>query len=210
MKKLNYFFSLVLSSFVLLTGCQFDDKEIWDELNDLDGRVSALEQWSKTVNTNINALQGLVSALENDDYITGITPVMEGGVEVGYTITFTKSTPITIFHGKKGDQGNQGEKGDDGLTPIIAVRQDTDGKYYWTLGGDWLMDGGDKIPATGEKGDKGDAGESAYALAVAGGYQGTLTQWIESLKGVNGTNGENGANAYQLAVAGGFCRAFRG
>ncbi len=40
------------------------------------------------------------------------------------------------------------------------MKKDTDGKYYWTLDGEWLTDAaGNKIPATGEKGDKGDQGE---------------------------------------------------
>ncbi|MGN1365190.1 MAG: hypothetical protein ACI406_07495 [Victivallis vadensis] len=48
------------------------------------------------------------------------------------------------------------------------------------------------------KGDKGDPGQSAYEIAVAGGYKGTETEWLASLKG------EPGASAYQVAVAGGY------
>ncbi|MCD7729327.1 MAG: hypothetical protein LUI60_05375 [Clostridia bacterium] len=37
-------------------------------------------------------------------------------------------------------------------------------------------------------------GASAYDLAVANGYTGTETEWLESLKGTNGTNGTNGTD----------------
>ena len=37
-------------------------------------------------------------------------------------------------------------------------------------------------------------GESAYQLAVRNGFQGTESQWLESLKGKNGQNGENGVS----------------
>lgn len=148
MKKMKYPFGIILSFVLLFTGCKFDDGDIWKELEKHTERIAALEAWQQTVNTNINALQGLVSALENNDYVTGVIPVKEGSVEIGYTITFTKSPSITIYHGDKGD------KGDSGATPEIGVGQDTDGKYYWMLNGEWLLDGADKIPSTGDKGDK--------------------------------------------------------
>ena len=82
---------------------------------------------------------------------------MQGGKEVGYTITFGKSSPITIYHGKDGQNGNDGQ---DGSTPVIGVRQDTDGIYYWTLDGNWLTDDtGAKIKAQGADGQDGKPGE---------------------------------------------------
>ena len=35
------------------------------------------------------------------------------------------------------------------------MKQDSDGKHYWTVNGEWLLDNGNKMPVTGEKGDKG-------------------------------------------------------
>lgn len=44
-------------------------------------------------------------------------------------------------------------------------------------------------------------GMSAYQLAVQQGYEGTLTEWLESL---NGATAAEGLSAYQLAALGGF------
>ena len=86
---------------------------------------------------------------------------MQSGKEVGYTITFSKSNPITIFHGKDGQNGMDGTDGKDGTTPTIGVKQDVDGIYYWTLDGDWLTDErGDKIKAEGTDGKDGADGEN--------------------------------------------------
>ena len=41
----------------------------------------------------------------------------------------------------------------------------------------------------GEKGDNGANGKSAYELAVENGFEGTLEQWLASLKGETGANG---------------------
>lgn len=161
MKKLGLYLILWLA--VAAAGChdEYDDSDLRSRVEDLASRVERLETWCNTVNGQISALQGLVSALENNDYVTGITPIMEGTKEVGYTITFTKSGPVTILHGR---DGAKGDKGDPGITPVIGVKQDTDGLYYWTVQvgqgeAAWLLDdSGNKVPTTGDKGEAGTPG----------------------------------------------------
>lgn len=144
----------------------YDDTELRKDIDNLEDRVTSLEEWQKSVNTDIQSLQSLVAALENRNYITDITPVMENGEETGYTITFQNGNSITIRHGKNGADGkdgangNDGTNGTDGVTPVIGVLQDTNGTYYWTVNGEYLTDNsGNKVPVTGAKGDKGDKGD---------------------------------------------------
>lgn len=146
---------LMFFSLLALSSCneEYDDTWVKETTEDLKDRVAALEEWQKSVNTSITTLQDLIAALEDKDYVTGVTPLEDG---TGYVITFLKSGSITIKHGEKGETGDKGDKGD---TPAISVKQDVDGKYYWTLDGEWLLDGGNKMPVTGEKGDKGDQGD---------------------------------------------------
>ena len=151
MKKLFTFLLVALA--LTIAGCSesFDDSKIWDKLNDLENRIAKLEELCKQMNTNISSLQSIVKALQNNDYVTGVTPITKEGETVGYTITFTKSQPITIYHGKDGK---------DGSTPIIGVKQDTDNIYYWTLNGEWLLDAnGNKIKAQGTDGEDGADGK---------------------------------------------------
>lgn len=146
---------------LVLSSCKYDDDDIWNSVHGLEDRVAKLEELCKQMNTNISSLQTIVTALQNNDYVTGVTPVMQSGKEVGYTITFSKSNPITIFHGKDGQNGMDGTDGKDGTTPTIGVKQDVDGIYYWTLDGDWLTDErGDKIKAEGTDGKDGADGEN--------------------------------------------------
>ena len=155
-----------IAAALLLVGLSFgmgscakeDIDDIRKELQEHDDRLTSLEEWQKSVNTNISSLQGLIEALENEDYVTGVTPLADGS---GYEISFLKSGKITIKHGE------QGEKGETGTTPVISVKQDADGKYYWTVNGEWLFDGGNKMPVTGEKGDEGETPISA-AMATGG------------------------------------------
>ena len=125
--------------------------------------------------------QSLQTLLNTADYITAVTPVMENEVEVGYTISFLNSDPVTIYNGKKGDKGETGATGAAGATPQIGVTQGEDDNWYWTLNGELLTDtDGNPIRANGEKGDKGDTGDTG-----AQGPQGD--------KGEQGDTGDTGA-----------------
>ena len=170
MKMRHYLPAMALALAFAACSDDYDDSALWEQVNDNTQRIEALETWQGQMNNNISALQELISTT---DYITAVTPVMENGEEIGYTITFLHSDPITIYHGKKGDKGDQGEQGEqgpqgpqgepgedgedgtdgsDGSTPVIGVKADS-GVYYWTVNGEWLLDGeGKKIPLTGEDG----------------------------------------------------------
>lgn len=133
--------------------CKYDDSALTGRVDDLEGRIEKLEELCRQMNTNISSLQTIVTALQSNDYVTGVTPILEEGTEIGYTITFGQNNPITIYHGQKGETG---ATGNDGHTPTIGVALDTDGNYYWTLDGNWLTDDvGNKIKAQGESGAQG-------------------------------------------------------
>ena len=141
----------LLMCVLLLLGCsdKYDDSALRNDLNDLENRVAKLEDLCKQMNTNISSLQTIVTALQNNVYVTGTTPLMKDGKEIGYTITFSKGNPITIYHGKDGE---------DGTTPTIGVKKDTDGVYYWTLNGEFIVVDDGKIQAEGKDGTNGTNG----------------------------------------------------
>ena len=150
MKKLLAFAALF--AVVALTSCKYDDDDLWNSVHGLENRVAKLEELCKQMNTNISSLQTIVTALQNNVYVTGTTPLMKDGKEIGYTITFSKGNPITIYHGK------DGQDGEDGTTPTIGVKKDTDGVYYWTLNGEFIVVDDGKIQAEGKDGTNGTNG----------------------------------------------------
>ena len=150
MKKLLAFAALF--AVVALTSCKYDDDDLWNSVHGLENRVAKLEELCKRMNTNISSLQTIVTALQNNVYVTGTTPLMKDGKEIGYTITFSKGNPITIYHGK------DGQDGEDGTTPTIGVKKDTDGVYYWTLNGEFIVVDDGKIQAEGKDGTNGTNG----------------------------------------------------
>lgn len=147
-------FVLMLTT-ALLSGCyKYDDTHLRDQISDINGRLEKLEQLCNRLNTNIDALQSIVEALQRNDHVTSVEPIREGDKIIGYTIIFSKSESITIYHGKDGASGS------DGHTPQIGVAKDDDGNYYWTVDGEWLLDNdGQKIRANGIQGEDGASGQ---------------------------------------------------
>ncbi len=141
----------VMAIMAVVSCSKYDDSALNNRIDDLEDRLAKLETLCNQMNSNITSLQGIVNALKDSDYITGIAPVTIDGVEVGYTISFNKGDVMTIYHGKDGV---------DGHTPIIGVKQGSDGVYYWTLDGEWLLDSyGNKVKAQGEDGEDGYTGK---------------------------------------------------
>ncbi|MBR0322417.1 MAG: hypothetical protein IIX08_08525 [Bacteroidales bacterium] len=134
MKKYIPLFLFALA--VALSCTRFDDSAIWEELLNHKERIERLEAECNRLNTNITSLQAILEALQANDYVTDIVKIMEDGVEVGYSITFVKGGTITIYHGTNGD------------APKVGIQKASDGQYYWTSDGEWLIDdAGEKIPA---------------------------------------------------------------
>ncbi|MCI7662987.1 MAG: leucine-rich repeat protein [Bacteroides sp.] len=156
------YFLLLLSLLVVISCHKFDDSDLWDKINNHEDRILKLETLCSQMNTNITSLQTIIVALQSNDYIVNVSPIKEGDKEIGYTIAFAKSGAITIYHGKDGKNGKDGKDGTDGkdgqngYAPEIGVKQHSDGKYYWTLDGTWLLDNnGNMIPTTGKDGNDG-------------------------------------------------------
>ena len=213
MKKLSLL--LLTLTVCFFTACHDD---IWDAIDGLDSRVTKLEELCKEMNTNITSLQTIVDVLQSNDFITSIVEIKKDGKVVGYTITFGKHDPITIYHGqdgKDGQNGQNGADGKDGITPVIGVAQDTDGVYYWTLNGEWLLDdNGNKLPVSGKDGKDGANGTDGKdgqdgadgkdgitpLLKIENGYwyisYDNGATWTESGKatGDNGQDGQNGTD----------------
>ena len=176
MKRLIYRFCALVALLFASYACTYDDTEVRQDIENLKDRVTALEKLCKEMNANIDAMAAILEALETHDYITSVTPITKDGETVGYTITFANGEPITIYHGEDGKDGVDGE---DGYTPVIGVAQDSDGIYYWTLDGEWLLDdAGNKIKAVGIDGKDGADGEDGK----------------DGENGADGTDGKDGVD----------------
>lgn len=119
----------------------YDDTAIKEQIDNLDDRLTKVEEDLATLELNVAAMKTLAEALKTGKYIESVVALEDG---TGYTITFSDETTIVIKNGEKGDKGetgDQGDKGDtgaagvDGKTPTVAVKE-VDGVLYWFINGE--------------------------------------------------------------------------
>ena len=122
-----------LLSVAVLSCGKFDDSAIWQAINKQSEEIAALKEQCGKINSDIESLRKIVESIQVGDYITSCTPLSDGS---GYTISFKSGTSIVIKNGVDGK---------DGSTPQIGVEKNSDGLYYWTLNGNWLLDGQGKM-----------------------------------------------------------------
>ncbi len=147
---------MLLCACFAVTSC-YDDSLLRADIDKLEDRVEALEDWQKSVNSEISTIKSLINALEEKNFISEVKEI-----EGGYEIILQTGEVLKVKHGTNGidgEDGKDGADGKDGHSPEIGVALDN-GVYYWTLDGKFILDDkGNKLPVTGPKGDKGEAGE---------------------------------------------------
>ncbi|MDE6858423.1 MAG: hypothetical protein K2J33_06795 [Alistipes sp.] len=155
MKKLLFF---AVAGFAMAACSDYDDSGLRGKIDDLDGKLSELEQQIEAlqrkadkINDDIAAVQAIANGLS----ITSVTPTANGG----YTVVFSDGQTYTISDGAKGDKGADGEKGDDAQNPVFRI----DAEGYWQISYDgttWSYPNGQKISALGTPGASGPAGSA--------------------------------------------------
>lgn len=164
----------------------YDDSDIRGGLSDLENRVSKLETLCSQMNSNIDALQTIVNALRQKEFVESVTPFSDG-----YTLTFSSGKTVTIYNGKDGK---------DGSTPQIGVKQHSDGNWYWTVDGGWLYDGNGKmVKAAGVDGASGKDGVTPE-LKIEDGMWYISYDEGRSWKQLGKATGEDGASAGIISV----------
>ena len=130
----------VLLLVTAISGCKYDDADLWNKVNSLDDRLTNIEEQLTQMNTNISSMSTIVNAIDGNLLITSVEETADG-----YSIRFNNGEVATLTNGKDGAAGKD--------APVIGF-DDFEGKYYWTqtIDGEqsWLTDeAGEKIPVTG-------------------------------------------------------------
>ena len=97
---MKHYAYIVSALMLLFASCapSYDDSSVLDRLDELEQRIDELEAQCDKADEDITALRAIIEVLQSRDYITSITPIMNGEEVVGYTISFANSDPITIIN----------------------------------------------------------------------------------------------------------------
>ena len=151
---------LACSVGLILAGCakEYDDTALQNDVKTLKSQVEQIQNDIRSLNGQIAGLTETIEQWKKGGYVESIQELAD---KSGYTITFTGGKTVTLYHGAKGDKGDQGDpgtpgtnghdgqngqNGQDGKTP--SLKMDTDGVFYWTINGEFIIVDGKKVPAT--------------------------------------------------------------
>ncbi len=168
-----------------------------------DGTTYTIPTWDafvvlknqvEEINTTVSTFSRLLSGTKFIQNIAEFTETTDGKTRTGIAVTYvsydpSSSTGLSLPVTEKIYNGS-----------VIGIIQDpTDGKYYWTIDGDYLLDKNkNKVLAKGEKGDPGaDAPIPSFSIGQNGHLMMTVTingvTETTDLGDVTGESGSNGA-----------------
>ncbi len=194
---------VMLAALLIPFSCKYDDTDLWNSVNDLDNRVEKLEEAVQNLNSNVKTLSDLMNGKL---FIESIEDKGNGVRVIHFINAAGEQSTMEIRDGKDGQNGADGKDGvngtdgkdgadgkdgKDGQTPVVSVRQDSDGHWYWTVNGDYILDqSGNKIRANGIDGINGADGKDGQdGKDGADGKDG-----INGADGKDGQDGKDGAD----------------
>ena len=154
---------LACSVGLALVGCakEYDDSAIKSDVETLKSKIEQIQNDIRSLNGQVAGLTETIEQWKKGGYVESIQELAD---KSGYTITFTGGKTVTLYHGTKGEPGKDGDPGKDGNpgkdgdpgdpgTPgengkTPSLKLDTDGEFYWTIDGEFILVDGKKVPAT--------------------------------------------------------------
>ncbi len=98
-------------------------------LDSIRQQLESLEQQRETLRSNVSGISAIVASIDSGKTIKSLSAIEQDGSVIGFEVTFEDGSSVTVYNGK--------------CSIGVGVSQE---KYYWTLGGGWLLDAaGNKI-----------------------------------------------------------------
>ena len=124
----------------------------WKTYQELEDKINHLM-------TNVQSLQSIIKAMQENDYITKVEPIidLQTNEAIGYTFHFYKGGKLDIYHGK------------DGKAPEIGIKNHPKLGLCWTFNGEYIIDPTTQLPvALPKDGEDGKDGVTPMLKIVNG------------------------------------------
>lgn len=142
----------------------------------------------------IQGIQGIPGPA--GDSITEIQKTSTSGLIDTYTVTLNTGATyeFTVTNGAQGETGPRGATGATGVGISQITKSGTSNLVdTYTI----ILSNGNTYDFTVTNGKVGSDGASAYEVAIENGYEGTVEEWLLSLKGEKGETGDTGPQGHQ-------------
>lgn len=120
---------------VLAAACTYDESELGGQLDDIKNRIEKMKGDITTLNEQLAQLNEIAEG----NPITSVAKDSDGKVVITYLDNNNEAKTVVLA-----------EMDYMISVPILGVKQESEtSPYYWTIGADWLMKDGQKVPVSG-------------------------------------------------------------
>lgn len=133
MKILKYITFLTISLFAI--ACSYDDTELEQQMAGIKDRIEKLKKDIDSLNDQLSQL----NELSEGNPITSVEKDSEGNVIITYIDNNNEVKTVVLAQMEYMVS-----------VPLLGVKQDSEtSPYYWTIGDEWLMKNGERVPVSG-------------------------------------------------------------
>lgn len=126
---------MIMTIGVLAAACTYDESELGGQLDDIKNRIEKMKGDITTLNDQLAQLNEIAEG----NPITSVAKDSDGKVVITYLDNNNEAKTVVLA-----------EMDYMISVPILGVKQESEtSPYYWTIGEDWLMKDGQKVPVSG-------------------------------------------------------------
>ena len=129
---------------LLVSGC---GKFVRDELITMQNEIDLLQNQVNQMNESLVSLREIVDQMVAGGYVVDVKAFTDEDERGGYTLVFNDGSELKLYSGVDGKDGK------DAVGPAVSIAQDEDGRWCWTLDGEFLTaEDGKHCPVDGNDG----------------------------------------------------------
>ena len=141
MKK--YIVAGIMAAALLAGGC---GKFVRDELLAMQNEIDKIQIKVDQMNESLSSLREIVEQMAAGGYVVDKKEFTDEDQRGGYTLVFNDGTELKLYSGVDGKDGK------DAVGPAVSIAQDEDGRWCWTLDGEFLTVDGNRCLVDGKDG----------------------------------------------------------
>ena len=120
---------------VLVSACTYDETELGGRLDDIKDRIEKLQGQITALNDQLAQLNEIAEG----NPVTSVTKGTDGKVVISYLDNNNEEKTVVLAEMEYMIS-----------VPVLGVKQESEtSPYYWTIGEEWLMKDGQKVPVSG-------------------------------------------------------------
>ena len=119
----------IMAASLLASGC---GKLVRDELISMQNEIDLIQNQVAQMNESLSSLRGIVEQMAAGGFVVDVKEFKDEDQRGGYTLVFNDGTELKLY------SGVDGKDGQDAYGPALSIAKDEDGRWCWTLDGEFV------------------------------------------------------------------------